>query len=108
MSARRWPTLTDPWQPALLALVGMTAAPGRRPASRSACAARRPPIRCSACVLVGLGITSLSMAGSAVSAVGAQLAQVTFEQCERAAEAVLGATDSAGARAAARKALSTD
>ena len=58
-----------------------------------------------ACVLVGLGVTSLSMAASAVSGVGAQLAGVTFEQCEQAAQAVLAAGDSAAARERARKAL---
>ncbi len=99
-------TLTDPWQPAVLTLIGMTARAGReagKPVGVCGEAAADPLL---ACVLAGLGVTSLSMAGSAASAVGAQLAEVTFEQCERAAEAVLGAIDSAGARAAARKVLS--
>ena len=34
-----------------------------------------------ACVLVGLGITSLSCAASAVAGVGAKLARVTLAQC---------------------------
>ena len=98
-------TLTDPWQPAVLTLIGMTARAGRdagKPVGVCGEAAADPLL---ACVLIGLGVTSLSMAASAVSAVGAQLASVSFEQCERAAQAVLAATDSAAARDAARTAL---
>ena len=53
-----------------------------------------------ACALVGMGITSLSMASAATRPVGARLAGVTFQQCEEAAEAALAATDPAAARAA--------
>lgn len=98
-------TLTDPWQPAVLTLIGMTARAGRaagKPVGVCGEAAADPLL---ACALVGLGVTSLSMAGSAVSAVGAQLATVTFEQCEQAAQAVLEASDSAAARERARKVL---
>ena len=98
-------TLTDPWQPAVLTLIGMTARAGRdagKPVGVCGEAAADPLL---ACVLIGLGVTSPSMAASAVSAVGAQLASVSFEQCERAAQAVLAATDSAAARDAARTAL---
>ena len=35
-----------------------------------------------ACVLVGLGVSSLSAAAAAVSGVGAKLAQVTLAQCQ--------------------------
>lgn len=98
-------TLTDPWQPAVLTLIGMTARAGRdadKPVGVCGEAAADPLL---ACVLIGLGVTSLSMAASAVSAVGAQLASVSFAQCERAAQAVLAATDSATARDTAREAL---
>lgn len=98
-------TLTDPWQPAVLTLIAMTADAGReagKPVGVCGEAAADPLL---ACVLVGLGVTSLSMAASAVSGVGAQLATVTFEQCEQAAQAVLDATDSASARERARKVL---
>ena len=54
-----------------------------------------------ACVLVGLGVTSLSAASAAVTAVGAKLASVTGAQCREAAEAVLTTASSAEARAAA-------
>ena len=58
--------LTDPWQPAVLHLVALTAAAGRRagkPVGVCGEAAADPLL---ACVLVGLGITSLSCAASAV------------------------------------------
>lgn len=98
--------LTDPWQPAVLALIGMTAAAGQKigkPVGVCGEAAADPFL---ACVLVGLGVTSLSMAVAAIPAVGAQLAKVTPEQCKAAAEAVLGASDTAQARELALAALS--
>lgn len=97
--------LTDPWQPAVLHLVAITAAAGQqagKPVGVCGEAAADPLL---ACALVGMGITSLSMAPSAVRAVGAQLARVTAEQCREAADAVLGAVDPTAARAAARAVL---
>lgn len=93
--------LTDPWQPAVLALVAM--------ATRAGAAAGKPVGVCGeaaadpllACVLVGLGVTSLSSAAAAVQGVGARLAQVSLQQCRAAAEAVLVARSAADARAAA-------
>ena len=63
--------LTDPWQPAVLALIARTADAGRevgKPVGVCGEAAADPLL---ACVLVGLGITSLSMAASAIGQVGA-------------------------------------
>ena len=98
--------LTDPWQPAVLQLIAITAQAGQgRPASRSASAARPPPTRCSPRALIGMGITSLSMAARAVRPVGAQLARVTMVTCEAAAEAALSAPDPMAARAAVRELL---
>jgi phosphoenolpyruvate-protein phosphotransferase (PTS system enzyme I) len=97
--------LTDPWQPALLQLVQITAQAGRRagkPVGVCGEAAADPLL---ACVLVGLGITSLSCAASAVRGVGARLAVVDLAACERAADAALAAQDPAAARAAARSVL---
>lgn len=97
--------LTDPWQPALLQLVQITAEAGRRagkPVGVCGEAAADPLL---ACVLVGLGITSLSCAASAVRRVGARLAVVDLAACERAAAAALDASDPATARAAARAVL---
>ncbi len=58
-----------------------------------------------ACVLIGLGVTSLSMSPAVVRAVGVRLASVTFDQCEEAAEAALAAADPRAAREAAAAVL---
>ena len=97
--------LTDPWQPALLLLVRMTAEAGLRagkPVGVCGEAAADPVL---ACVLVGLGISSLSCAASAVAGVGSRLAAVTLDECRRAGEEALAAADPGSARAAARTAL---
>ena len=98
-------TLTDPWQPGVLALVAMTAQAGAavgKPVGVCGEAAADPLL---ACVLIGLGVTSLSAASAAVTAVGAKLASVTLAQCRDAAEAVLTTSSAADARAAALSVL---
>jgi phosphotransferase system enzyme I (PtsI) len=98
--------LTDPWQPAVLRLIAMTASAGKRagkPVGVCGEAAADPLL---AVVLVGMGITSLSMAPAAVRAVGAQLGQVTQDACARAADAALAAADPNQARLAVREVLS--
>ena len=93
--------LTDPWQPAVLALVAQTAAAGAavgKPVGVCGEAAADPVL---ACVLVGLGVTSLSCAAAAVGSVGARVASVTFDECRRAADAVLETDDPTQARAVA-------
>jgi phosphotransferase system enzyme I (PtsI) len=97
--------LTDPWQPAVLHLVATTAGAGQRsgkPVGVCGEAAADPLL---ACVLVGLGITSLSCAAPAIAAVGVRLATVELADCRRAARAALAAADPPAARAAAREAL---
>ena len=92
--------LTDPWQPGLLVLVEAVARAGERtgkPVGVCGEAAADPAL---ACVLVGLGVTSLSCAASAVRPVGARLASVTLDQCQQAARAALAAADPASAREA--------
>ncbi len=96
---------TDPWQPAVLAMIANTAAAGKKlgkPVGVCGEAAADPIL---ACVLVGMGVTSLSMAASAVSAVGAQISAVSLFQCQNAAEAVKNARGSGEARTLAREAL---
>ncbi|KIF70835.1 phosphoenolpyruvate-protein phosphotransferase [Streptomyces sp. AcH 505] len=98
--------LQDPWQPALLDLVAL-AADGARAEGKSCgvCgeAAADPLL---ACVLTGLGVTSLSMGAASIPYVRATLAKYTLAQCERAAAAAR-ATDSADdARSAAQAVLS--
>ncbi len=98
-------TLTDPWQPGVLALVAHTARAGAdrgKPVGVCGEAAADPVL---ACVLVGLGITSLSAAAAAVAGVGAKLASVSLQQCRDAAAAVLTTASAAEARAAALAAL---
>ena len=97
--------LTDAWQPAVLALVGVVARAGQaagKPVGVCGEAAADPLM---ATVLVGLGITSLSMATAAVKPVGAKLAAYSLDACRRAADAALAATDPASARTAAQEAL---
>lgn len=97
--------LTDPWQPAVLRLIDMTCQSGKltdTPVGVCGEAAADPLL---ACVLVGLGVSSLSAAPTALPAVGAQLAQVTMEQCRAAAAGAINSVDSESARAAAAEAL---
>ena len=54
-----------------------------------------------AVVLVGLGVTSLSMAPASLAEVRALLAERTLAQCQAAAAAALTAADPAAARACA-------
>ena len=92
--------LTDPWQPAVLHLIAITAEAGKqagKPVGVCGEAAADPLL---ACALVGMGVTSLSMASAAVKAVGARLATVTLLQCREMAEAALAASDPAAGRAA--------
>ena len=98
-------TLTDPWQPGVLALVAATARAGAavgKPVGVCGEAAADPMM---ACVLTGFGVTSLSAAASAVTPVGAKLATVTLQQCRDAADAVLATATPAQAREAAMAVL---
>ncbi len=98
--------LTDAWQPAVLALIAISAEAGKqagKPVGVCGEAAADPAL---AAALVGMGVTSLSMASAAVRTVGAQLATVSMDMCEHAAEAALAATDPMAAREAVRKVLS--
>jgi phosphoenolpyruvate-protein phosphotransferase (PTS system enzyme I) len=97
--------LTDSWQPAVLQLIAITAEAGKqagKPVGVCGEAAADPAL---ATALVGMGITSLSMALAAVRSVGAQLAAVSMDVCEHAAEAALAAPDPMAARAAVRQIL---
>ncbi len=98
--------LTDPWQPALLALVervGTAGTAAGKPVGVCGEAAADPLL---ACVLVGLGVTSLSAAASAASRVGSQLASVDMKACRSAADAALTCDDPQEAREAAQAQLS--
>jgi phosphotransferase system enzyme I (PtsI) len=94
--------LTDAWQPAVLQLIAITAEAGRQVGKSVGVCGEAAADPLLACALVGMGITSLSMAAAAVRPVGAQLGRVTFDQCEEAAEAALAAHDPMAAREAVR------
>ncbi|MEZ0109400.1 phosphotransferase system enzyme I (PtsI) [Catenulispora sp. EB89] len=77
----RLPDLLDPWQPALLELIALAAEAGRaagKPVGVCGEAAADPGL---AAVLVGLGVTSLSMTAAAVPAVHASLSARTLPEC---------------------------
>ena len=98
--------LQDPWQPALLDLVASAAEAAR--ATGKSCgvcgeAAADPVL---ACVLTGLGVTSLSMGAASIPYVRATLAKYTFAQCERAAAAARATDTAEEARKAANQVLS--
>ncbi|MEV6306898.1 phosphoenolpyruvate--protein phosphotransferase [Actinoplanes sp. NPDC051861] len=90
--------LLDPWQPALLQLIGVCGEAGRqagKPVGVCGEAAADPAL---APVLVGLGVTSLSMSPRAIPAVRASLARHSEADCRRLAGLAVEALDAAQAR----------
>jgi len=98
--------LTDPWQPAVLQLIATTAAAGQRAGKSVGVCGEAAADPLLAVALIGMGITSLSMAAAAVRPVGAQLAAVSSDTCRRAAEAALAAADPMAGRDAVRAVVS--
>ncbi|MEU6583888.1 phosphoenolpyruvate--protein phosphotransferase [Nocardia sp. NPDC046763] len=100
--------LHNPWQPALAATIALTVTgAGKHGVKVGVCgeSASNPEF---ACVLVGLGVETLSMAPRSIGGVRARLAEVTLEQCRAAAAAVLSARTADDALQAARRALGRD
>ncbi|MEV5575029.1 phosphoenolpyruvate--protein phosphotransferase [Spirillospora sp. NPDC052269] len=93
--------LQDAWQPAVLDLVASAASAGI-PCGVCGEAAGDPVL---ACVLVGLGVTSLSMSAPSLPLVRAALARHTLDECREAAEAARGSRSAGEAKEAARRAL---
>ncbi|GAA3254946.1 phosphoenolpyruvate--protein phosphotransferase [Dactylosporangium siamense] len=94
--------LLDPWQPALISLIAACATAGReagKPVGVCGESAADPDF---ALVLVGLGITSLSMAARSIPAVREALAAHTHDECVQFAKAALAADTPTAARAAVR------
>lgn len=90
--------LLDPWQPALLDLVAATASAGSatgKPVGVCGEAASDPLL---ALVLVGLGVSSLSMAPPSVPAVRVALAAHTLAECRQLADLAVSAPDAAAGR----------
>ncbi|MGV8876420.1 MAG: phosphoenolpyruvate--protein phosphotransferase [Rhodoglobus sp.] len=94
----------DPWHPAVLRLIKMLADAGAaagKPVGVCGEAAADPQL---AVVLVGLGVTSLSMTPQALADVRAELLTVTLEQATARAVAAMAAMTGPTARAAAAQA----
>jgi phosphotransferase system enzyme I (PtsI) len=97
--------LTEPWQPAVLRLVELTCQAGvdcDRPVGVCGEAAADPAL---ACVLVGLGASSLSMTPQVIPDVAAALRAVTYDQCVRLARLAVAAPDARQAQQAVRSEL---
>jgi phosphoenolpyruvate-protein phosphotransferase (PTS system enzyme I) len=100
--------LLDIWQPALLDLVAAVADGGRRtgrPVGVCGEAAGDPLL---ALVLVGLGLTSLSMAPACLPPVRHALSTHTLGECQDMAKAAREADDAASARESVRRLASPD
>ena len=77
--------LNDPWQPSLLRMIEL--------ACRGASASKKPVGVCGEAaadpylgiVLVGLGVSTLSISTRSISTVGQYLATLSLEDCRRAA-----------------------
>jgi phosphoenolpyruvate-protein phosphotransferase (PTS system enzyme I) len=99
----RW---QDPWQPALLDLVALSAQGARAEGKSCGVCGEAAADPLLACVLTGLGVTSLSMGAASIPYVRATLAKHTLAQCERAAAAARATDSAAQARRAAQGVLS--
>lgn len=97
--------LSDPWQPAVLQLVAATCRGGAsqgRPVGVCGEAASHPVL---ALVLVGLGVTSLSMTPRALADVAAALEVVDVDTCRQVAQLALAAESAQDAREVVRSRL---
>lgn len=97
--------LNDPWQPAVLRLVQLTGQAGARSNRAVGVCGEAAADPALACVLVGLGVSSLSMTPRAIADVAAVLASVTLDECVGLAELAVSAATAAEGRAAVRAAL---
>lgn len=95
--------LNSPWQPALLRLIKYVCDQGIRTQTSVGVCGEAAADPLMACVLAGFGVSSLSCAPAAISAVGAQLAQITLDQCQALAQRVCNATPAQQARREAAK-----
>ncbi|MFW6694787.1 phosphoenolpyruvate--protein phosphotransferase [Streptomyces sp. MAR4 CNX-425] len=98
--------LQDPWQPALLDLVALSATAARDAGKGCGVCGEAAADPLLACVLVGLGVTSLSMSAPAIPHVRAELARHPLARCEEAARAARAAETADDARRAAGAVLS--
>lgn len=95
----------DAWHPSVLRLIGMVgdaATASGKPLSVCGEAASDPLL---AVVLVGLGVTSLSMVPNALREVRATLLRYSMEEARMLAQVALATTDAGNARSAVKAAL---
>ena len=81
--------LLDPWQPALLDLIRMTAEAGVAAGKSVGVCGEAAASPALAPVLVGLGVTTLSMSASAVADVRDALSALTLDECRSMAREAL-------------------
>ncbi|KRE37494.1 phosphoenolpyruvate-protein phosphotransferase [Janibacter sp. Soil728] len=90
--------LLDPWQPAVLDLVAATCAGGAATGTPVGVCGEAAGDPLLALVLVGLGVSSLSMAPSRIPMVRLALSRHSLPECQRIATVALGARTAAAAR----------
>jgi phosphotransferase system enzyme I (PtsI) len=96
----------DPWQPVLLDLVALAAAAAKAEVKSCGVCGEAASDPLLACVLTGLGVTSLSMSAASIPYVRSALGRHTLAECERAASAARAADTADEAREAAHGVLS--
>ncbi|GAA2623224.1 phosphoenolpyruvate--protein phosphotransferase [Actinomadura fulvescens] len=94
--------LQDPWQPAVLDLIAITAEAAAEAGKGCGVCGEAGGDPALACVLTGLGVTSLSMGAPSLPFVRAALARHTLAECREAAVAARNARTADAAREAAR------
>jgi len=94
--------LLDPWQPALLDLIALVGAAGPESSTSVGVCGEAAGDPLLGCVLVGLGVRSLSMAPSLVPSVRLVLAAHSLARCQEMAAVARRAGDAVAARRAVR------
>ena len=97
--------MQDPWHPAVLDLIAATAEGVASAGGRTGVCGEAAADPAMACVLVGLGVQTLSMGAGALPLVRAALLACTLDECRAAAAVARAAPEAASARTAAREQL---
>ncbi|MCU1489867.1 MAG: phosphoenolpyruvate-protein phosphotransferase [Acidimicrobiaceae bacterium] len=91
--------LLDPWQPALLDLIRLTAAAGEAAGKLVSVCGEAASDPLMALVLVGLGVRSLSMSSGSLASVHEAIGRHDLEQCRDLAALAVGARSAEAGRA---------
>lgn len=94
-------SLLSPWQPAVLHMIRATCHGGAAAGVKIGVCGEAAGDPLLAIILVGLGVSSLSMSTTKIPAVRMALSRHTFQQCQQIADRVLDMATSDAARAAA-------